>query len=402
MKGYVRRKGDRWYAVIYEGIDPVTGKERRSWHAAGTERSDAERLAARLAAKANGRLDVARAMTFGTYLQSQWLPAKKSRLRPSTYAGYRRNVELHVLPTLGRVPIRRLRDKQLESQLESLYQRLAHPTDGVRALSPKTVLEIHLIIRAALADALHDEYVARNVALSANVPQPPSVRSPESRSWTAEQLQTFLRAAAGHRLFPAFWTLAMTGIRRSELLGLRWTDIDLDNGTLSINRGLVAVGYELHESPGKTRNSRRRIDLDPTTVRVLTAWRAWQHVEREAVGAADPDYIFTDAHAVQVHPHSISQAFERIALRSEVPLIRLHDLRHTHATLLIRAGVPVKVVSERLGHAKTAFTIETYQHVLPGMQAEAARTFEQLVVNDVLPAVTPTGEARRKRRRKSA
>jgi hypothetical protein len=202
MKGYVRRKGDRWYAVIYEGIDPVTGKERRSWHAAGTERSDAERLAARLAAKANGRLDVARAMTFGTYLQSQWLPAKKSRLRPSTYAGYRRNVELHVLPTLGRVPIRRLRDKQLESQLESLYQRLAHPTDGVRALSPKTVLEIHLIIRAALADALHDEYVARNVALSANVPQPPSVRSPESRSWTAEQLQTFLRAAAGHRLFP--------------------------------------------------------------------------------------------------------------------------------------------------------------------------------------------------------
>jgi Phage integrase, N-terminal SAM-like domain len=180
MKGYVRRKGDRWYAVIYEGIDPVTGKERRSWHAAGTERSDAERLAARLAAKANGRLDVARAMTFGTYLQSQWLPAKKSRLRPSTYAGYRRNVELHVLPTLGRMPIRRLRDKQLESQLESLYQRLAHPTDGVRALSPKTVLEIHLIIRAALADALHDEYVARNVALSANVPQPPSVRSPES------------------------------------------------------------------------------------------------------------------------------------------------------------------------------------------------------------------------------
>jgi integrase len=171
---------------------------------------------------------------------------------------------------------------------------------------------------------------------------------------------------------------------------------------LSINRGLVAVGYELHESPGKTRNSRRRIDLDPTTVRVLTAWRAWQHVEREAVGAADPDYIFTDAHAVQVHPHSISQAFERIALRSEVPLIRLHDLRHTHATLVIRAGVPVKVVSERLGHAKTAFTIETYQHVLPGMQAEAARTFEQLVVNDVLPAVTPTGEARRKRRRKSA
>ena len=215
---------------------------------------------------------------------------------------------------------------------------------------------------------------------------------PEPQSWTADQLQTFLRASAGHRLFPAFWTLAMTGMRRSELLGLRWTDIDLDVRTLSINRGLVAVGYELHESRCKTRNSRRRIDLDPTTARVLSAWRAWQRVEREAVGAGAPDYIFTDAHGVQVHPHSISQAFERIAVRAEVPLIRLHDLRHTHATLLIKAGVPVKVVSERLGHAKAAFTIETYQHVLPGMQADAARTFEQLVVRDVIPGAKSTGE----------
>ena len=163
----------------------------------------------------------------------------------------------------------------------------------------------------------------------------------------------------------------MTGMRRSELLGLRWSDIDPDAGTLSINRGLVAVGYDLHESRGKT--------LDPTTVRVLTAWRSWQRVEREAVGAAPPDYLFTDAHGEQVHPHAISQTFERVALRAEVPLIRLHDLRHTHATLLIKAGVPVKVVSERLGHAKAAFTIETYQHVLPGMQEAAAENLAKLL-----------------------
>lgn len=162
--------------------------------------------------------------------------------------------------------------------------------------------------------------MTRNVALSAHVPRPPSVRTPEPQSWTAEQLRAFLRAAAGHRLFPAFWTLAMTGMRRSELLGLRWTDIDLSAGTLSINRGLVAVGYELHESRGKTRNSRRRIDLDPTTVRVLAAWRAWQHVERDAVGGAPPDHVFTDALGAQVHPHAISQTFERTARRSDAPL----------------------------------------------------------------------------------
>lgn len=126
MKGYVRRKGDRWYAVVYEGVDPATGKEHRSWHAAGTERSDAERLAARLAAKANGRHDAARSLTLGTYLQSQLLPAKRTELRPSTYAGYRRNVELHIVPTLGRV---RVRDKQLESLSSGWHIR---PTERVR------------------------------------------------------------------------------------------------------------------------------------------------------------------------------------------------------------------------------------------------------------------------------
>jgi len=203
MKGYVRRKGDRWYAVIYEGVDPATGKERRSWHAAGTERADAERLAAKLAAQVNGRQSRGQAMTFGAYLQSQWLPGKKAALRPSTYAGYRGNVELHVIPTLGRIPIRRLRDEHLEE----FYDRLAHPTGDTRALSPKTVLEIHLIVRAALADALREEYVTRNVALSARVPRPPSPRGPRpsrsgrrrtaQRPWSSALRRPSPGAAAG-------------------------------------------------------------------------------------------------------------------------------------------------------------------------------------------------------------
>ena len=115
-----------------------------------------------------------------------------------------------------------------------------------------------------------------------------------------------------------------------------------------------------------------------------------------------PDHLFTDAHGEQVHPHAISQTFERIAVRADVPLIRLHDLRHTHATLLIKAGVPVKVVSERLGHARAAFTIETYQHVLPGTQADAARTFEQLVAHVAPATEKETGEHRGERRKKTA
>lgn len=398
MKGYVARRGNRWYAVIYDGIDPATGRERRRWHPAGTNRADAERLARQLATKANARNSKVRGMTFGTYLTARWLPAKKTELRASTYAGYRRNVERHILPVLGKVAIRRLRD----SHLEALYDRLRNPIDGRRALAPKTVLEIHLIIRGALDHALEHEVVGRNVALLARVPRPPAVRTPEPQAWTAEQLQAFLRAAAGHRLFPAFWLSAFTGMRRSELLALRWTDIDLNACTVSINRGLVAVGYELHESRGKTANARRRIDLDPTTVSVLAAWRQWQQTEQHVTGIEPSEFVFTDREGEPVHPHAISQSFERIVARAGLPPIRLHDVRHTHATLLIKAGVPVKVVSERLGHAKPAFTIDTYQHVLPGMQAEAARTIEQLVARGVPPSADESVEGRGKRRRRTA
>lgn len=255
------------------------------------------------------------------------------------------------------------------------------------------MLEIHLIIRGALNDAVRRGIVSRNVALLAHAPKLRSIPKVEQQAWTAQQLQAFLRQAAGHRLFPAFWLLANTGLRRSELLGLRWDDIDFDAATLSINRGLVSVGYELRESRGKTRNSRRAIDLDTTTIEVLTAWKAWQQTEQASVGIEPAGWVFSDVEGNPIHPHSVSQTFERIVARASVPKIRLHDIRHTHGTLLIKAGVPVKVVSERLGHSNPAFTIDTYQHILPGMQAEAARLFESLVAS-----AGSTGMGREKRR----
>jgi integrase len=399
MKGYVARKGNRWYAVIYQGLDPVTGRERRSWHAAGTSRADAVKLAGRLAAKCNGRNDEGRSLTFGAYLVRQWLPGKRLVLATSTYAGYERNVQRHVLPGLGRIGLRRLRP----SDLEAVYQSLLNPADGSPGLPPKTVYEIHLVIRGALADAVRRGLVPRNVALVARSPRLRSIPTPEQRAWTADELRAFLRAAAGHRLFAPLWVLAFTGMRRNELLGLRWNDFDPDRATLSVNRGLVAIGYEVHETRGKTRSARRRIDLNAATVEVLTAWRHWQQAEQGAIGLGSSDRMFTDGHGGAIHPHAISQAFERISRRAGVRVIRLHDLRHTHASLLIAAGVPVKVVSERLGHASPTFTIETYQHVLPGMQAEAAKLFEQLIARDaVLPAAGQPVEGRKKPRQKTA
>jgi integrase len=138
-----------------------------------------------------------------------------------------------------------------------------------------------------------------------------SIPKVEHQVWTPGQLRTFLRAAAGHRLFSAFWLAAATGMRRSELLGLRWSDIDLARGNMSINRGLIAVAYELHETRGKTRNARRSIDLDPTTVEVLVAWRHWQRTEQAAAEIDIAGWVFTDPAGQPIHPHAISQAFER-------------------------------------------------------------------------------------------
>ena len=221
MNGYVAQRRGRFYAVIYQGRDPVTGKELRSWHPAGTDGSQAERLAAKLAAKEQGRVDAARSLTFGAYLASQWLPAKKLHLATSTYRGYERNVQRHIVPTLGGIGLRRLRYQQIEA----LYDALLNPAEG-RGLAPKTVYEIHLIIRGALADALRRGLVTRNVALVAHAPKQRSLQETEGVSLTNDEVRLLLRTAAGHRFFPIYWLAAMTGMRRNEVLGLKWPDID--------------------------------------------------------------------------------------------------------------------------------------------------------------------------------
>ena len=195
-------------------------------------------------------------------------------------------------------------------------------------------------------------------------------------------MPAYLLAAKANRLFPAFWLAANTGIRRSELLGLHWGDIDLGDARISISRALVSVAYTPHESPGKTRTARRCIDIDDVTVEVLRAWQAVRESESNSPIAPD-DRLFASPTGAPIHPDAFSKTFERIVATAGVPRLRLHDLRHTHASLLLKERVPIKVVSERLGHATPAFTMATYQHVLPGMQAEAATTFGELISGTV-------------------
>lgn len=397
MRGGIHKKGSYYYAVVYDGVDPTTGKKRRSWIPAGTRRSDAEKLLAEEIKHRHDGVPVpTEKLNVGQYLTQRWLPIQKSSVRASTYDSYRRNIDLHVLPALGRRPL----DKLSPDDLDVFYATLltegrkkpigkkpnatAAGVDKPVGLAPKTVRNIHLMLSKAMSDAQRKGLVVRNVVSLADAPTLKSRQEGNIKAWNVEQLQTFLDAVRGHRLHPAFHLASHTGMRRGEVLGLRWCDLDLDAARLSVRQALVSIAYEAQISDVKTGTGRRTIDLDRGTVDVLKAWRIERAEEKGGIEPAGDELVFVKPDGSWIHPHSLSQLLERKVAKIDVPKISLHDLRQTHATLLLKAGVPVKVVSERLGHVNVAFTMAVYQHVLPGMQAEAAATFYGLLGGDVI------------------
>jgi integrase len=254
--------------VIYEGIDPLTGRERRRWHPAGTDKAAAERLACDLADRRRQCGGHERgSLTVAVYLTQRWLPSKKMALRPSTWDAYRRVIDLHLIPRVGRIPLRHLRPDHLERLYADLLD--SGRADGAGGLNNKTVVEIHMILRRALDDAVRRGWILANPAKVAHAPKRRPLSSTTSRVWNAQQLGAFLASTRDHRHHAALWVTANTGMRRGEILGLRWGNVDFDTAHLAVTRSLVSVGYELNETRGKSRTARRPINLDARTVEVL-------------------------------------------------------------------------------------------------------------------------------------
>jgi len=224
-------------------------------------------------------------------------------------------------------------------------------------------------------------YVARNVASAVELPKG---TTPEMQVWSPEQLRCFLDHVRDDRLSAAWLLIATTGMRRGELAGLRWTDVDLNAGRVSPRRPRVVVDNEVIVSEPKTAKGRRSLALDPVTVAALRRHRAEQATERIAAGPLwrHSGLVFTWPDGSPIHPQRFSSWFEQHAQAAGLPRIRLHDVRHSYATAALAAGIPAKVVSERLGHANIAITMDTYSHVLPGLDAHAAGTVARLILGD--------------------
>ncbi len=387
MQGHIRKRvhttkdgrtTTNWYVVV-ELPRSEEGKRRQKWHGGFATRREAEATRARLIHELNtGSYIEPHAVTLSKWVSDWWLPTTKTRVKPSTLDSYRRNLELHALPHLGNRQLRYI----TPAMLNVLYSRLLASGNKVRkgGLSPKTVRYIHTILHKALADAVDAGMIGVNAAERAKPPRPRATAAREILFWEPEELRRFLRLIHGHRLEAAWRLSAMTGMRRGEVLGLRWADLDLDAARISVRRALVSVGYQIITSTPKNHLA-RVIDLDATTVQCLRRHRKQQDGDRAEWGNEyqDEDLVFCKENGTPVHPHTFSQAFQRLIAKSDLRRIRLHDLRHTHATIALKAGIQIKVISERLGHETPAFTLKQYAHVIPGMQAEAAAAVAALV-----------------------
>ena len=350
------------------GPDPVTGRRRQTSKGGYRTRKAAEAALRELSTAVDARRYVERSTTtVGDYLD-EWLEVVQPRLRPTSWNSYRQAVA-HIKGRIGAVPLQSL----VPLEVENLYKELL-ATRGRqgRPLSPKTVRGVHVVLRKALADAERLGLVVRNAAAAA---KPPVPSKHEHTTWTAEQLARFLRSLEGERLSAAFVLLATTGMRRGEALGLRWSDVALEAARLSIVQTITTVRDKMVITPPKTARSRRLVSLDPETVAALRDHRRRQNEERLRVGEAwsgDGDFVFTNEIGEPVHPSALSRLFVSSARRAGLPTIRLHDLRHTYATVALGAGVHPKIVSERLGHATISVTLDLYSHVTPAIDAEAA------------------------------
>jgi len=369
MKGSIRQRGDS-HTAYWSTIDPGTGK--RVQHTKGSFRTQGaarKHLNAVLPKVDDGSWRADRPLTVKQLLVEHWLPAQKSRdLRPATLAQYKGVVENWINPYVGGVKVASLTPANVNKLVETL--RTGTSAKGHAGLSPRSAQLTIGVLKSACSWAVENGLLGRNPVSGVRRPRS---QSPTMRSWTAPEARAFLDSTGDDRLAFAWAILLTRGLRRGELCGIRWESIDLEGATMQITHTRVTVEGQATDSIPKTSAGRRSIPLDKVLVSLLRTHKARQAAEKLAAGPAyeDGGYLVADELGRPYHPDSISGWFDYRVKTSGLPRIRLHDTRHTAASLMLASGVPVKVVQEMLGHASPTITLSTYAHIMPG-QSEAA------------------------------
>jgi integrase len=374
MKGHIRRRGDRSWAIVVDAGRNATGKRCQHWHSIKGTRKDAERELTRLLHAMNngGYIEPSR-LSVAEFLR-KWLDdCAKSNVAGKTFERYEQLVLGHLNPKIGHVPLAKLHPLHIQ---DCYSEKLEHGRkDGKGGLSPQTVVHLHRVLRTALNQAVKWQMLARNPA---DAVEPPRAPRREMRALDEDGTAKLLGVFTRSRLYTPILIAVTTGLRRGELLGLRWRDIELDSGHLSISQALEQTHLGVAFKQPKTPRSRRTVALPQLAIEALRRHKAQQAEERLAFGPGyqDGGLVFACPDGTPWRPDAFSWAFAAQVRQSGLPHVRFHDLRHSHASQLLRQGVNAKVVSERLGHASVGFTLDVYSHVLPGMQDDAARRID--------------------------
>ena len=373
MRGSLReRRAGVWELIAQLPRDAATGRTKQVSRTVHGTKREAQRSLATLVAEVSAGKVATSAETLGGLVQ-RWLDQKCEQLSPTTAREYRRLTRTLIEPALGSFSLR----KVTTQRLDAFYAGLSRE----RELSASSVRQVHAVLRGALGQAVRWGWLPSNPAATAS---PPKQRRHEVTPPAMADTRALLLAADQHD--PEFGALlrvlAATGARRGEVCGLRWSDIDLDTGTASIRRSVAAVPGGTIEKDTKT-HAARRIALDAATLAVLRDHRARMETRATACALAfDPHgFVFTITAngSAPLHPDTVTAAFRRLCDKAGLTDVRLHDLRHLHATQLLAAGVPVRTVSGRLGHANAATTLNVYAHFLEASDRDAAAIIGDLL-----------------------
>lgn len=382
MKGYFRKRGDKWSFSIDLPRDPVTNQRKQKTVSGFNTKKEAEKACAALITEIERDEYVEITKKTVADFFAEWLQGKELSVKKVTYEQYGRHINIHIVPFLGKHELMKLsRDHILK-----FYKHLV----SEKEISPRTLFDIHNLLSRALTQATAWQMIRRNIMDTIDTPKVPKK---QINVWNLEECAQFLSFSKDDRLHMAFLLALTTGMRQSEILGLRWKDVDLDAGALSVTQILDHQGKEFHVGT-KTNAGSRLISIDEETVAAIKAHKRVVGIERLKLGAAyeDFDLVVPTTLGTPMGPRNVLRTFYRLIEKSGVTKIAFHDLRHTHATLLLSQGVNPKIVSERLGHANVKITLDTYSHVLPNMQKETAANFGKVFYFSEVAAENQSGQ----------